>query len=343
MKDKNQKKSFLKTKKFWFFTIILIVIAAFIGYKLTVGKNSGKEKSVVEWGKVTQELVLSGEITADEYAKLGFPTSGDIAWISAKEGDTVKKGMALAKLDTTVLNTYYQQAKATLRAAEATVEYVHDQVKDNDNDETFLQKDTRTTAEVTKDKAYEAFVAAEYNLRNATITAPFAGIVTAVAHPYSGVFVLASETQIELINPETMYFDVTADQTEVLNLFVGQDVEILLDSLPDDTLKGKIVFISYTPRAGEVGSVYKVRVGFENENMDIKKYRIGLSGDAKFILQEKENVLFVPPRFVNVENGKYFVHTSDKDGKVFVEIGLEGEDRTEITGGDIKEGETIYD
>lgn len=344
MKEKEQKKrKFFQTKRFWVVFILISGIGGYFIYKSTLGRHNGKDTAIVERGAVEETLILTGTIVADEYAQLKFPTSGDISWINVKEGDTVKKGQAVAKLDTTVLNTYFQQAKATLRAAEATVENVHDQVKDNDDDETFAQKDTRTTAEATKDRAYEAYVAAEYNLRNATLTAPFDGVVTSVAHPYSGVFVLATETQVEVINPETMYFDVSADQTEVQQLYVGQDVEIILDSLSDEALKGRIGFISYTPRVGDVGSIYKVRVEFDSENMDIGKYRIGLSGDAKFVLNKKENVLFVPPTFVNVEGGKYYVHTTDKNGKVFVDIGLEGEERTEISGGNLKEGDVVYD
>src|SRR3989344_809946 len=197
--------------------VILVVLFAvgFLVWKFTLGKKEEVETAKVERGTVAEELVLSGEIDADEYAKLTFPTSGKIAWVGISEGDEVKRGQALTKLDTTVLNTTFQQARAALRAAEATVEKVHDQVKDHAGDETFTQKDTRTAAEAAKDEAYDAYIAAEYNLRNSTLTSPFAGIVTFLAHPFSGVNVLVTETQVEVINPDTIYFDVSADQTEV--------------------------------------------------------------------------------------------------------------------------------
>ena len=53
-------------------------------------------------------------------------------------------------------------------------------------------------------------------------------------------------------------------------------------------------------------------------------------------------MLFVPPKFVNTEDGVDFVNLSSKNNMVEVEVGIEGDDRTEIKG-DIKEGDKVYD
>lgn len=330
-------------KKLLLIIVIVLVVAGFLYQRLVIlPKKTAVETAKVERGTVTEELVLSGEISADEYAKLTFPTSGEISWVGVKEGDTVKKGQALTKLNTTVLNTTFQQARATLREEEATVENIHDQVKDHTGDETYVQKDTRTTAEAAKDRAYEAYVAAEYNLRNSTLYSPFAGIASYVAHPFSGVNILFSETQVEVINPQTIYFDVTGDQDEVIDLFIGQQVNILLDSIPDEDLEGTVDFISYTPKAGESGTVYKIKVKFLKGDFDSKKYRIGMTGDAKFVLQEKEGVIYVPPKFVSSDNKGKYLKVGKSSNKVYIEVGIEGEDRVEIKG-DIKEGDIVYD
>lgn len=335
-------KRLLKRKKLLIILAILVVGGYFL-YGYFTGRNGEVETADVKLGTVAEELILSGEIDADEYAQLAFPASGKIAWVAVKEGDEVKRGQGLTKLDTTTLNTSFQSARATLRAAEASLEYVHDQVKDNDDDETYLQKDTRTTAETTKDSAYEAYVAAEYNLRNATITSPFAGIVTYLAHPFSGVNVIFSETQVEVINPETIFFDVSADQTEVADIKVGQKVIVILDSLLDEEIQGTVEFISYTPKSEEVGTVYKVKLRFDDIDYDSEVYRIGMSGDAKFILSEKENVLYLPPKFVSSDSKGKYVKKGKENNKTYVEVGLEGEERMEIISDEIKEGDVIYD
>ncbi len=335
-------KRFFKTRR-RVLIFLIIIVGIILGYRYFASKKSGEIKTArVYRGDVREELVLSGEISADEYAKLTFPTSGKIAWVGVKEGDEIKKGQALTKLDTVVLNTTYQEARAALRATEATVEKVHDQVKDHAADETYTQKDTRTTAEVAKDQAYEAFVAAEYNLRNSTLTSPFAGIVTFLAHPFPNVNVLSTEVQVEVINSETIYYEVSADQTEVTDLAIGQKVKIILDSYPDETFDGIVSFIGFTPKTGEAGSVYKIKVIFTQGVSDLSKFRVGMSGDAKFVLSDKSDVLYVPPNFVKTDAKGKYVNLGKSNNKAYIETGLEGEDRIEIKG-NLREGDIVYD
>lgn len=346
MEDK-KKASLLKRiwrrKKLILLIVVILAIGGFLYQRLVIlPRRAALETTEVKKGTVSEELVLTGGISADEYAQLAFPTSGDTSWVGVSEGDKVKKGQALMKLDTTTLNSAFEQAKATLRAAEATVENVHDQVKDHAGDETYAQKDERTTAEAAKDKAYDAYVAAEYNLRHATLFSPFAGIVSFVAHPFSGVNVLFSETQVEVVNPETVYFDVSADQNDVANLFPGQKVNVVLDSVPDEELEGTVDFIGYTPKPGEAGTTYKIKVKFSKENFDTNKYRIGMTGDAKFILQEKNDVLYVPPQFVSSDTKGKYLKVGSPNNKVYIDVGLEGEESVEIIG-NVMEGNTVFD
>ena len=307
-----------------------------------ITRRNQVETTQVKKGDVTEELVLSGQITADEYTQLAFGTSGKISWVGVSEGDEVKKGYALAKLDTTNLNADYQRALQDLNSAEASLGVVYDTVKGHDKDETLSQKEDRTVAEATKNKAYEAVIKTRQDLQNATLTAPFSGIVTYVANPFSGVNTLASQTQMELINPETIYFDVSADQSEVTELSLGQKVKIVLDSYPDEQFEAKVSFISYTPKADEVGTVYKIKVKFEGVELDAGKFRIGMGGDAGFILTKKDDVLYIPTKFLNSDpNGKY-VNKGKSNNKVYVETGIESEDRVEIISG-VDEGDVLYD
>src|SRR3989344_3056460 len=319
----------------------LLFIITLIGFGVWKFAFSGKEEKIestqIKKGSVLQELVLSGEIDADEYVKFTFPTSGKIAWVGVKEGDWAKEGQALSKLDTIYLNAAYQRARADLRSAEATVQKIHDDVKNHNSDETFTQKEVRTVAEVAKDKAYEALIQALDNLKNSTLISPFSGLVTYVAHPFSGVNVIYTETQFEIINPKTLYFDVSADQSEVVDLLLGQNVVIVLDSLPDEKLEGEIDFISYTPKAGETGTVYKIKVKFLKDNFDTNRYRIGMNGDAKFILRQKDDVLYVPPKFIKFDSKGKFLRLGKKNNKVYIETGVEGEERVEVIG-NISEG-----
>ena len=321
--------------------IVGVLILLLIWRVIIVPKRGDFETVEVKRGTVAEELILSGEVKAKEHAKLKFQGSGEIGWLGVSEGQWVKKGQLLIKLDTANLYAAYEQAVAALRSAQATADRALDDVKDRGDEETFTEAEVRTIAEAARDRAYRALTIAQENLANGGIRAPFDGIITSLTNPFSGVNVIFSESQIEIVNPETLYVEVFADQDEVIELTEGQKVTIVLDPFMDEEIQGEIDFISYTPMAGEIGATYKITINLTS-NVDRGKVRVGMTGDAEFILSEKEDVLYVPNQFVNTDkNGKYVFKNSSKN-KVYLEVGMEGEERIEIMG-DIKEGDILYD
>lgn len=321
--------------------VLLIALVGFIYWQFFKNGKVDYTEAKVERGLVEEELILSGSVIADEYAKLTFPASGTLSFVGVSEGDQVYRGQLLAKIDTLALNSALQRARADLRAAEANVDQVHDDLKDNDEDETFTQKNTRTAAEVSKDKAYEAVLIAEDNLKKAAIYAPFKGLVTYIANPFSGVNIVAATTQIEVINPDTIHFEVSADQTEVRDIKVGDEVRIILDADEEKKITGKVNYVSYATKQDEIGAIYEVKIEFTNLENNGFVYRVGMTGDAHFVLKRKENTLFVPREFIKSDkDGEYVLINNGKDKK-YIELGLEGEERTEIVSG-IEEGAIVY-
>ncbi|HKZ34942.1 MAG TPA: efflux RND transporter periplasmic adaptor subunit [Patescibacteria group bacterium] len=329
-------------KKKWIFLLLIVgLVGGVIWWRSSLGRKS-PETAVVERGIVKEELILSGEMKAEKHTELHFSTSGEVTWIGATEGQWVKKGQRLAQLDAKNLNSTLEMAKADLRSAEAKLARVLDDVHGHDSDETFTQRETRTAAEVVKDKAYEAVLQAEKNLNGATLVAPFDGMVTSVVIPFSGINVLYSQPMIEVMNPETMYFEVSADQTEVTDLTLGQAVTIVMDSFADESFEGEVSYLGYTPKAGETGTSYLVKVKLQNVDTVAHKFRVGMTGDAKFLLSQKDNVLYLPPRFINSDGEGTYVKLEAENNKHYVETGIEGEDRVEVIG-NLSEGEIVYD
>jgi RND family efflux transporter MFP subunit len=327
-------------RRFWIVIILAVLLLVFV---ISGGKNkNGTAVAVVKRGTVSQELILTGQIGAEKHATLSFPTSGKIAWVGVAEGQTVRKGQALVSLDTTTLNAAYQQALNNYRNYQAAAESALDSVKDHSADETYAQKATRTAAESARDSAYDAVVAAEYNLKNSTLYAPFAGVVASLPFPSPGVNVTYADPQVEVVDPASIYFEVEADQSDVVNIQEKQKVMVVLDSYRDKEFSGIVSFVGYTPRPGEAGTIYKVKVEFVGDELKEILPRIGMTGDARFTLSQKNDVLYVPPRFVNSDKDGRYVNLGSANHKVRVSVGIEGEDRVEITGG-VKEGDTLYD
>ena len=320
---------------------VLLIISGVLFFVIR-NKNKDIQTATIQKGKISEELILSGNISATNYAKLSFESSGKIVFVGTKEGETVKKGKLLSKLDTTILNSSYQSALSTLRLYEATAQNILDQVKNHSSDETYAQKDLRTTAEVNKDKAYESVISAKRSLDGASLIAPFSGIVTYLAHPFTGVFVTLGASEVELIDPATIYFDVLADQTEVTKLSIGQKVIIILDSFENKEFEGKVENISFVPKSGESGSTYSVKVSFVGVDLVNSKFKIAMTGDAKFIVSEKENAFYIPTNFLKRDKTGEYIKTNTKNGKVYVTSGLQSEETIEIMG-EINEGQTVYD
>ena len=330
-------------KKKWFRWVLGIVVLLVLGFFLIGGKNKGKSQTTtVQKGEIKEELVLTGTVQADKHVVLYFPTGGKIAWVSVKEGDWVVKGQALTSLDKTILNSSYMQALNNYRNYQAAAESALDTVKDHSSDESFAQKATRTAAEVARDNAYDAVRAAEYNLANATLYAPFEGFITSLPFPNPGVNVNFTDAQVELLDPESIYFEVEADQSEVTSINKDMTVSIVLDSFRGKVVSGKVSFVSFAPEANQTSTIYKVKVALDKESLGDLIPRIGMSGDASFIVSQESDAFIVPTRFVNTDTDGKDVTLGKMGNKIKVETGIESEDSIEIISG-VNEGDVLFD
>lgn len=331
-------KRFLKSKKRVLWSAIGLVVLAFVGY-LIFKPKAGAVVGTIQKGEVKEILTLSGEIASDQDATLQFQQAGKIGWVTVKEGQYINKGMGLMGLDTVVLNSAYETALNNWRSTQATVDKIHDDVKDHSGDETFAQKQTRTAAEVANDNAYEAVKIAKKNLDESMLISPVSGYVTMLANPVAGVNVIPGTPQVEIINPASIYLSVTADQTDVVNLKVNDNAQIILDAYPDATVSGQITSIGISPKVGETGTVYEVKLtltGTSNQS----NYKIGMTGDADFVVNDKKNVLYVDPQFIKEDaKGKYLLVGANKQ-KVYITTGIEGTNQVEVSGA-IQESQSV--
>ncbi len=305
-------KLLFKKPLFWVFVLAIIVFSGYLFLKI-----NPKNVYTVGRGGIKSFLSSTGKLDADKKAELSFKSAGKIAEVYVSEGEVVKKGEPLSKLDTVSLGSVYQEALNTYRKYQATAENVLDQVQGHAGDETFAQKDARTTAEVARDNAYEGVKQAADALKNATIRAPFAGTV-AVRDLEVGeeVSAFSLNPQIVLIDPETVYFSAEVDQKEVGKVEIGQKAKVSLDAFPGNNFEGEVFQIAKTVRQTEGGDVVEVKIKLSSPPKSI----IGLSGDTEITLEEKEGVLLVPKEAVFKKNGGNFVRTLSGQKKVVLGI-----------------------
>ncbi len=336
-------------KKRWYLILFGILILGFFLYK---NNADSKAKNKVDSYTIKREnlkevLTLSGEIDAEEKATLKFQTSGRLAWVGVKEGDFVKKYQTIASLDqrdlknrmTKYLNTYAVQRNT------------FEQGKDDNIVE------QNSLSQIVRDEAKRVLENNQYNLNNtvldveyqnlsleyANLWTPIEGIVTHVSVPFSGVNITPAGADFEVVNPKTLFFSVSAEQGDIINLQEGAVGDISFDAFPEKKFKTTVYYLSFSPKDGETGTVYELRLKLDDEAASLP-LRLGMSGDVDFTIKEEDGVLSVPSSFIKKDKkGDYvYVGSPDKKVKKYIDISMEIDGKYIITNG-LQEKEVIYD
>lgn len=327
--------------KFRKFAILVIAIVTAGLYVRSRESDKKTQTAKATRGEIVESVSTSGKVAASQIANLTFQTGGKIAWVAVKEGDSVKRGQGIAGLDTVILNATYQQSLNNYRNLQAALENVLDQVKNHAGDETFAQKATRTSAEVARDNAYDATVAAKHALYLATITSPFIGIVVEANPPFPGINVTPGTASYIIVNPASLYFEAEVEESDLPRIKIGQDVEINLDAYKDKKFTGKITFIGLVGITSETGgNAYKVKISLSRGKED--GFSVGMRGDSDIIIGRKQDVLKIPQAAVILDGNKTYVERiiDTKKEKVEVALGAESDDEVEIISG-LNENDTI--
>lgn len=96
------------------YIFILIVILIFAWMILGGKKQVAPSTITVSRGSISQEVSVTGKVTADQNIDLAFERGGRIKEVYAQVGDAVKSGQAILALDTSELQAQLGQAKANL-------------------------------------------------------------------------------------------------------------------------------------------------------------------------------------------------------------------------------------
>lgn len=338
-------------KKRWYIFVIILLIVGYIFYQKIIGTQASNKKEVsyiLKRQDLEDSLTLSGKVDADEHVILRFQTSGMMSWIGVKEGDYVKKYQGLASLDQRELQKTLKKYLNTYMSER----WDYDQEKEDTQIKNIggLSEDARREALRVLDKA-------QFDLENAVIDVelkdiamkyaylytPIEGLVTKVDVPFAGTNITPAGAEFEVINPKTVFLSATADQVDVVRLKEGLIGEITFDAFPETTIPGTISKIAFTPKAGETGTVYEVKVTITSDN-SAYQYRYGMTADIEFVLNNKENVLAVPTNYVKTDKKRKYVMKKENGNKAktYVTVGEEIDSNLIITSG-LKEGDVVID
>lgn len=323
------KKIFRLPKKFLILGLIIIGILGYFILKPQGNNTQRLQFAQVKKQDIKSTVSSSGSLTGKNVINLKFKSGGKLAYINVKASDEVTAGQVIAGLDTQALSISLQQAQNTLRDKQAIVDKTLDDVKDHDKDETFTQKQSRTTAQVARDNAFDAVKETQRAFQDAVLISPIAGIVTQ-ASSISGQVVGASDTIAQVVDFSKIYFDTDIDEADISKVSLGQTAEVSLDAYPDKNFKGEVSEIAPQTKTTSSGATV-VTVRIKMGDMVISLIN-GLSGQASIILAQAKNVLIIPQEALRDDN-TVFIQTQQGLRPKKVITGIKSDTDVEITEG----------
>ncbi len=192
------------------------------------------------------------------------------------------------------------------------------------------------------DSAMTNLAMAKLRQDKAQIVAPMAGQVASILIR-EGEQVAPGGTVINIIDETAFHIEVSVDEIDIDHINEGQEVQIIMDELPDEEVDGFIADIAPTAATSGVGVVtYDVTINIVDKDVDL---RAGMTANASIIVEEIDDVLIVPNWAIRLdrESGQAFVNRMSEEGaieEVVVEIGLRNEQVSRVLSG-LTEGDTV--
>ncbi|MCI0531775.1 MAG: efflux RND transporter periplasmic adaptor subunit [candidate division Zixibacteria bacterium] len=352
-------------KKWLHLLWILVPVIGFLVYQValkkaapTVSVRTAKAE-LVTGSMASAELVATGYVVAQRKAAVSSKATGRLEVLNVEEGDRVKKGAVIARLENSDVQAGLDLAKATLAVARA--ESTDAELNFNRQtgllkvDATTLDKVEAATARyqtaLANVKAQKANVsAAGVALENTIIRAPFDGtVLTKEADMGEMVAPFASSSSsrgavVTMADMGSLEVEADVSESNIQKVEINQPCQIVLDAYPAITYRGFVKKI--VPTADRSRATVLTKVAFidrDDKVLPEMSARVNfLSLEEKSAVKLDQPVVAVPKTAITQRQGKKVVFKVNGSlvEEIPVEIGRELGNITEIVSG-ISAGETV--
>jgi RND family efflux transporter MFP subunit len=278
---------------------------------------------------------VTGNVDAVDNALISPQTNGQIVKIYVTEGQYVKKGQLLAKLNDEILRNNLAQLQTSLLLADTMYEKQKTLYEQNVVSEVqYLQaKSQKETLEKNIDVI-------KSQIALSRITAPFSGIIDQIFKK-EGEIAPPGQPMMQLVNLSKMEVTAQISENYLPDLEVGDLVSVSFPTYPDIFVESKISFKGNV--IDPVNRTFRIKVKFDNVQNKIKPNMLAV---VRFKDFEAEDVLVVPTNTLSKDiNGWFLFVLNQKQDKNVVEkkyvtIGISDKNNTLIKSG-LSAGEQI--
>jgi HlyD family secretion protein len=361
-----------KSKLYWIagITTLLVVVLLVLSKKGVIGKKDegiSIETASADEITIVETVSATGKIQPEIEVKISSEVSGEIIDLPVKEGQVVKKGQLLVRINPDLYTSGYNrtisnlsgtkaglsQADASFKEAKASYDrskllYEKGIISRSDWDKAIasfeVAKANKESAYFNVQSASATVKEAKDNLGRTTIYAPADGTISSLGVEL-GERVLGTQqmTGTELLrvaNLDNMEVEVDVNENDIVKVSIGDSTNIQVDAYLKKEFKGIVTSISNSASAAVTADQvtnFKVKVRIlkesyqdllEGKPSNYSPFRPGMTATVDIITTRKEKVIGVPISAVVVKN--------DTASKPKTAIKVEGDDQKVMAKNDKK-------
>jgi HlyD family secretion protein len=318
--------------------VVAVVLIALIGLKKSGKIGNNDDGKIVEVAKADEMTIIetvsaTGKIQPEIEVKISSEVSGEIIELPIKEGQQVKKGDLLVKINPDIYVSGVNRTAATLSTTKAGLSQADAQVKEAkanyDRNKTLFDKGVISKAEWDRIvSAYEVAVASKQsayynvasanatlteardNLRRTTIYAPADGTISLLSVELGervlGTQQMAGTEILRVANLNNMEVEVDVNENDIVKINIGDEANIEVDAYLKKEFKGVVTSISNsasTALTADQVTNFKVKVRILKESYqdllegkpdNFSPFRPGMTATVDIITKRREKVIGVP-------------------------------------------------
>lgn len=354
--------------KKWLLISVALVVVISIVVLASSGENSGKSNGDPEMfkefpvNKGTFKILVTanGSIIPIDRVEIKSKASGLVEELPIEQGDHIKEGDLIARLDQKDERAAVSQAQADydIAVAELKKSQREHQRKDKLYTQQLISEEERDQIElnlaIARGKLVQATTALERareRLSESIVRAPIDGVIL---QKYvekgqiiaSGISNVSGGTPIvDIADMSSVYIQAGVDEIDIGKIQIGQMATVIADAYPQMRFNGKIVRIAPEAKIQDNVTLFDVIILVENKN---RKLKSGMNTSIEITIVKKDDVLLVSNiSLLPAESGqknKKIQSVMLKNGNIFepreVAIGLSNFKETEVLSG-LEEGDVL--
>ncbi len=354
--------------------LILVLIAGVIALpfinRYFFGADA-KEVAVAAVGErvISPSILASGFLAHHEEVMLSSEVIGKVDELFVEEGDRVKAGDLLLRVDDRNFLAALEQAEAAVRLNSIDIErqevrivnlerqfqrsrslfersLVGEEEFDTMRNQLELARIDLKSSRERLAQAQAQFEQVNDQLSKTRIVSPIDGVITSLDIKV-GETAIASSTNIPgsslmtIANPASIYTEVLVDEADVASLAVGQRAEIVAIAYPEEPIHGVVRYIANTAKTELTRQGLSFTVEIDILDAGNVVLRPGMSCRAEIFTARDQAVPAVPIQALIFEEDRsqllseYFIFVNDGGvaRKTQVEVGISDDEFQELTSG----------